>query len=124
MAHGERFLYHSNYVNKEAEEISSHFGEVFRHQVFELIPNANHWTGPISSIYGVHLVLVSSRRLGYQPSLDEVRPQVVQDAERFYRQKQLSSTIDELVARYRVSIATDLHDNQIDVPVQPSDLGA
>ena len=75
---GDVFLYHKNYVAREAEEIASHFGRAFAEAVFELDPS-ELWTGPIESAYGYHIVMVSSRKPGYSPPLDEVRERVVED---------------------------------------------
>ena len=75
---GDVFLYHRNYVAREAEEIASHFGGAFADAVFGLGPS-ELWTGPIESTYGYHIVMVSSRKPGYSPALDEVRQRVLED---------------------------------------------
>ena len=75
---GDVFLYHKNYVAREAEEIASHFGGAFAEAVFEQGPS-ERWIGPIASTYGYHIVMVSSRKAGYSPPLAEVLPRVVED---------------------------------------------
>ena len=74
---GDLFLYHKNYVAKESEEVASHFGADFAEAVFSQAPS-ERWVGPIASEHGYHLVMVSSRKPGYSPSMAEVRQQVVQ----------------------------------------------
>ena len=75
---GDVFLYHKNYVAREAEEIASHFGTAFADAVFELEPS-ELWTGPIASTYGHHVVMVASRKPGHSPALAEVRQRVLED---------------------------------------------
>lgn len=75
---GDVFLYHKNYVAREAEEIASHFGGAFAEAIFEQEPS-ELWTGPIESTYGYHVVMVSSRNPGYSPPLADVRQRVLAD---------------------------------------------
>lgn len=75
---GDVFLYHKNYVAREAEEIASHFGGAFAEAIFGQEPS-ELWTGPIESTYGYHVVMVSSRKPGYSPPLAEVRQRVLED---------------------------------------------
>jgi hypothetical protein len=49
---GERFLYHRNYVRKEADFIASHFGELMQAAVFDLPVSDTQWQGPYQSPYG------------------------------------------------------------------------
>lgn len=90
---GDVFLYHKNYVAREAEEIASHFGRAFADAIFEQEPS-ELWTGPIESTYGYHVVMVSSRRPGYSPPLAEVRQRVLEDLS-------VESMRIELEAHYR-----------------------
>ena len=75
---GDLFLYHKNYVAKEAEEVASHFDADFAEAVFRLAPS-ERWVGPIASEHGYHVVRVSSRKPGHSPSIAEVRQRVVQE---------------------------------------------
>ncbi len=75
---GDLFLYHRNYVAKQAEEVASHFGADFAEAVFRQAPS-ERWVGPIASEHGDHIVMVSSREPGYSPSVAEARQRVVQD---------------------------------------------
>ena len=103
---GDVFHFHRNYVAKEAEEVASHFGADFAAAVFEQ-PPSDHWTGPIASEYGHHLVMVSSREPGFAPPLAEVRQRVAQDLASEY-------THAELDAYYRN--ARKAYDIVIDLP--------
>ena len=77
-SHGDVFLYHKNYVAREREEVASHFGAAFASAVFAQEPS-ERWIGPISSEYGHHIVMVSSRSPGYSPPLAEVRQRAIAD---------------------------------------------
>ena len=83
-------------------EVEKIFGPEFAQQLKALAPG--EWQGPVSSGYGVHLVLVSQRTAGYVPPLAEVRDLVrrewdnarhLEASEKFYRQ---------LLKRYHVVI--------------------
>ena len=75
---GDVFLYHKNYVAREAEEIASHFGDAFADAIFRQEPS-ERWIGPVESTYGYHIVMVSSHKPGYSPPLAEVRQRVLED---------------------------------------------
>ena len=51
--HGERFLYNRNYVNRDSQEIASHFGRSFEQKLFALNPVLSdteaQWQGPLLS---------------------------------------------------------------------------
>jgi peptidyl-prolyl cis-trans isomerase C len=64
--YGERFLYHRNYVNRDDDEIGSHFGADFQQQLFNY-KVADEWQGPLQSTYGWHLVLLVKNTPSYIP---------------------------------------------------------
>ena len=98
---GDVFLYHKNYVAREAEEVASHFGAAFASAVFAQEPS-ERWVGPISSEYGHHIVMVSARQPGRSPPMAEVQQRVIQDLasermrdelDRYYREARTSYDI-------------------------------
>ena len=105
--HGDRFLYHRNYVQKDAEFIASHFGEDLQTAVFDLPASDTQWQGPYPSPYGYHLVLVTQQTPEYHPTFDEVKGRVTQDAVQARRQQQVNKAIDEMIARYEVTVALE-----------------
>ena len=105
---GERFLYHRNYVKKEADFIASHFGEVLQQAVFDLPVSDSQWHGPYRSAYGYHLVLVVQQSAEYQPDFEAVKNRVAQDLLQQRRQQQLEQAIGKMVEQYTVDIAADL----------------
>jgi len=99
---GDHFLYHRNYVNKEQEEVASHFGDGFALDVFKLEEAGSSWRGPFQSTYGYHLVLVSSVKPGYYPRLDEVRTRVTDDVTRVRVEEKLDQFYQEVRDTYYI----------------------
>ena len=104
---GERFLYHRNYVKKDAEFIASHFGENLQTAVFSLPASETQWHGPYQSPYGYHLVLVAQQIPEYQPDFEEVKSRVAQDLLQQRRQQQVDQAIAQMIERYDVDISVD-----------------
>ena len=101
---GDHFLYHRNYVNKEREEVASHFGESFANEVFELQSENTTWQGPLISAYGAHLVLVTSIKAGYFPALDEVRARVAGDVARVKVEEAQEKLYQEMRSAYVIEV--------------------
>lgn len=101
---GDHFLYHRNYVNKEREEVASHFGESFANEVFELQSENTTWQGPLISAYGAHLVLVTSIKVGYFPALDEVRARVAGDVARVKVEEAQEKLYQEMRSAYVIEV--------------------
>jgi hypothetical protein len=78
------------------------FGNDFARRLEEIEPG--HWTGPVRSGYGLHLVLVRERVEGRAPALDDVRDAVVRDLLASRRKQRLEAMYDKLLARYTVVI--------------------
>ncbi len=78
-AHGDRFPYHVNYVDRSFDEIFSHFGEAMATQLFALSPSESTWQGPFESSRGAHVVLVTRSSAAREHDFVEVRDQVLRD---------------------------------------------
>lgn len=102
-AFGERFLYHRNYVKKEADHIASHFGDTMQQALFALTPSDKQWHGPYQSPYGFHLVLLTQNTPAAMPSLAEVKGRVMQDLYREQQQQAVNKAIEQLISRYQVN---------------------
>lgn len=100
-SYGERFPYHLNYVDRSASTIVSHFGQGFAEQVFALAPG-EAWHGPLRSNFGQHLVLISRITPARDPSFEELRDLVMQDAMVERRAQLLAEAIDGIVRGYDV----------------------
>ena len=101
---GERFLYHTNYVEREPEYVASHFGVKMAQKIFEAKPSNQQWIGPFESEYGFHLVLLTKKVEGRIPELPEIRDRVIDDAERFFIRQKNEETIQEIIDEYDVEV--------------------
>ncbi|MEJ6774325.1 MAG: peptidylprolyl isomerase [Porticoccaceae bacterium] len=99
---GERFLYNRNYVNRDDDEIGSHFGEAFQQQIFAF-EISDSWQGPVQSSYGWHLVLLKKNTPAYIPEFDESSSAVFADAQREQQHQTKRQAIDKLMAKYKIS---------------------
>lgn len=80
--------------------IARNFGEAFAANLTDL--PESEWAGPIKSAYGPHLVRVTERVDGYDPSLNEVREAVTQKWRMEKRDAFQAQTYDQLLAKYDV----------------------
>jgi|TARA_B110000971_G_scaffold221303_1_gene267856 hypothetical protein len=104
--YGERFLYNRNYVNRDDDEIGSHFGTQFQEQVFAF-DIGKQWQGPVQSSYGWHLVLLVKNTPAYIPALEEIAANVFADAQRQQQQQVKREAVDKLMAKYKISDRSD-----------------
>ncbi len=108
LQHGDRFFYHVNYVEKEADEIASHFGQTMQEAVFALEADDTKWHGPYPSQYGYHVVMVAKQLAGYNPPLDEVKGRVAQDLVQARLEEELGKATKAIVESYDVKVASDV----------------
>jgi hypothetical protein len=102
-AHGDRFAYLQNYIDRTPDFVGGQFGPGFQAALAKLEPSSR-WQGPIRSDYGWHLVLLTDRRPAELPPFATVREQVKDDLLRetiaAYRKK----AIADLAARFEVTL--------------------
>jgi len=104
ISHGDRFLYHVNYVERTPDYITSHFGVEMAKSVFDLKPSENKWHGPYESPYGSHLVMVSKKEEGRFPELNEIVGQVQVDAKEAFIKNKTDEAINDIIEGYDVDI--------------------
>jgi hypothetical protein len=97
---GDRIQLESSYTNVSPRDIANLFGTQFASAIVELEPGA--WQGPITSGYGVHLVIVDERRDGRLPALDDVRDAVRREWENARRQKMIEQFYGKLLEKYEI----------------------
>jgi hypothetical protein len=68
---GDPWLLPNEYRDTSFNDLERQMGESFTEAVQDIEPG--EWTGPVTSGYGLHLVIVDSRIAGRDPGLDEVR---------------------------------------------------
>ncbi len=78
-AHGDRFPFLRNYVDRTLDYVAGHFGDEFAAALAELEAAERSWRGPLRSAYGYHVVLLTRRTERRYPDLDEVRDSVERD---------------------------------------------
>ena len=103
-AHGDRFLYHQNYVDREESEIKSHFGPDMGEKLFALTPDDKAWRGQYRSPYGYHLVLVTRRAPPYLPPFEELRRRLESDAYLARLDRDLRRIESKVIKGYSVEI--------------------
>jgi len=104
MGFGDRFLYNTNYVERDKEYISSHFGDTFASVLFADDTRMNTWIGPLASRYGFHLVNIAERQQGGVAPLEEVRQQVYLDAADSMRKEVADKYIQSIIDSYKVQL--------------------
>ena len=102
--HGDRFLYHVNYVERTPDYVASHFGVPMAKSIFGLEPNEFVWKGPFESPYGLHLVLLTTNAPGRDPELPEIEGRVLQDWKRSEIRRRTEEAIDDVIDAYDVRI--------------------
>jgi len=100
---GDRFHYHTNYVERDLESIASHFGKSMADEIFESTPT-DQWLGPLESPYGYHLLLLTSMSPGVYPDLSEIKDKVNEDALYWKKQQRNAEIVQSLVDTYEVKL--------------------
>jgi hypothetical protein len=95
--YGDRFPYLRNYVERTTDFVASHFGTAFADRIARLEPSASEWQGPLPSVFGQHLVLLTERTERRVPTLDDVRDAV----ERDYTEAQSRAVLERWIASIR-----------------------
>lgn len=83
--------------------IARDFGPEFAEALAKVEPG--HWTGPIKSGFGLHLVLVSERLPGRAATLEEARSAVARDLTEERRREREARRFEELLNKYEVIVA-------------------
>lgn len=109
-AHGDRFPYFVNYIERPPQLIASHLGGEMSDELFQFPADEARWRGPFESRFGTHLVLITDQQPRRMPDFDEVRDRVAADAQAARDRDLTDAAIDEIVARYTMVIGADLQD--------------
>ena len=102
--HGDRFLYHLNYVERTPEFVESHFGAEMSEEIFNLVPDETKWHGPFESQYGYHLILLADKKDEEIPGIEEVYDSIVQDLNYKLSNEAKEKSIQEIIDSYDVNI--------------------
>lgn len=104
---GDRFYYSVNYAKVEPDVIRSHFGEAMWQQINTLSPSNSRWYGPIDSMYGYHIVMLTHKEESYLPPLTEIHARVETDVRRELEERQYNQAILDIVSAYKVKLDLD-----------------
>jgi parvulin-like peptidyl-prolyl isomerase len=99
---GDRFELDADFTSVSAGDVAMRFGDGFA-QALASLPEGT-WSGPLTSAYGEHLVLVARREDGRVPTLDEARDAVRREWESGQRLSARDEFERSLVARYKVVV--------------------
>jgi len=108
--YGDRFLFHTNYVERTYAYIQSHFGAETTKLIFSQDTPLNEWKGPFWSEYGAHLVYVTGRSPARTPSFEEIHDRLSEDYIKDVQRKQLDALIEAIIAEYSPEVRLELSD--------------
>jgi hypothetical protein len=102
---GDPFMLQRRYAELPLREIVRLFGGQFASELSQL-PQSNNdpWQGPITSALGTHLVRITQRTEARMPSLEEVRPAVLQDWTDHEQRRRTADEIAAIVDQYEIVI--------------------
>ena len=110
-AHGDRFPFAQNYVDRTLDYVASQFGQEFATALGTLAPG-ERWQGPLRSAYGEHAVMLTQRSELSYPKLDEVRERVELDYLRERETAELDRLTRGIRERYRVEVVNVRPENK------------
>jgi hypothetical protein len=102
-AYGDRFAFMQNYVERTADYIESHFGAQFT-LALQQLPVRDNWQGPLQSVHGWHLVMLTASTPGRLPQLGEIRARVLDDWRRDQAAALQAQAVGALVESYEVEL--------------------
>jgi hypothetical protein len=103
--YGERFLYGLNFADRSKVLIESQFGTEMTEALFSGEVPVGEWSGPFETEYGAHIALLANLEPGREPTLEQVLPQVTQQASRALAQRRAKEASQQIVDRYAVELA-------------------
>ena len=105
--YGDRFLFHTNYVDRTYDYIKSHFGSEATEIIFSDDTKLSKWTGPVISTYGAHLIFVTKRTQGRIPAFSEIKSKIAEDYARAKQRERMETLINAIVETYSPVIRLD-----------------
>ena len=106
--YGDRFLFHTHYVDKAYAAVAAELGVVAADAIFAEQVQVGKWFGPLSSKYGLHLVYILKQSPERVPDFSEIRAQVVRDYSSVLS-RQLERALEQaIVSNYRMQVSPDL----------------
>ena len=97
---GDRIMLADAYALASRDDIKRRFGEDFAHQLLTVPPG--DWSGPLTSGFGGHLVLITEIKPGRMPELAEVKEEVKREWLLARTEKLKQDTFRKLLENYEV----------------------
>ncbi|MFO0587173.1 MAG: peptidyl-prolyl cis-trans isomerase [Polyangiaceae bacterium] len=99
---GDPFLLGASFAKRSRADLTGTFGPGFAEGLFAA--KTGEWSGPVSSSYGLHLVMATAREDGGAPDLSAVRARVREDLTQERRDSALRDEIARLRGKYTIEI--------------------
>jgi len=99
---GDSLMLPRDVARSPRSDVVRQFGDEFADAIMNVTPG--RWEGPLTSGYGLHLVLVRERTEGHMPTLAEVRPLVEREFLSARRTRELAAMYERMLERYRVTM--------------------
>ena len=107
-AYGDRFLFHTNYVERTQAYIHSHFGQDATQTIFDEATPLNQWIGPVFSSHGAHLVYIAGRTPQRLPGFEELRPRILDDFMEAERRRINEALVASVIENYKVVVDLEM----------------
>ncbi len=107
--YGDRFPFHTNYVERTRAYIHGHLGAEATDLIFSDAAPFGEWIGPVFSDYGAHLIYITARTPLKTLPFADVRERATQDWAREKAAENKKTVFDAVVQEYRPVIDLDTH---------------
>ena len=101
------FFLGKNFINKNRDEISRNFGNIFSLNFSDDI-TLNEWIGPYKSSFGHHIIKVNQSSPGFYPLITEVLNKVEVDLLNENKDKAVNKYIEEVKSEYTIFVNQNL----------------
>ena len=102
VGYGERFLFHTNYVDRNVDYVDSQMGEAVAAAVFDEATPLGAWIGPYYSDYGAHILYIIKRTPDATPPFEEIADRVDAAFLRERRKADIDKALQAIVDGYVV----------------------
>lgn len=99
---GERFPYGMNFIEQNYSQIRNIFGDKFINEIIKIAPNKGHWSDPVQSSYGWHIIQVIEKNKEFIPPLKSIYEQVKNEFGTELDIEVRENAIQEIIDRYRI----------------------
>ncbi|WP_108787278.1 peptidyl-prolyl cis-trans isomerase [Erythrobacter sp. Alg231-14] len=105
------FLLGQSFTLQDPNQLARNFGRDFAQALIQSDPQAEHWVGPVQSIYGTHYIWINAVEPGREASLVEVQSRLITDLQYAARAEALHCAVLALRKDYDVRglAATELN---------------